>query len=205
MLFVCKVSLFEKVILHFLKKNQIHSILLRKYFSINKNINIGKFSYGCFTDEIPEGTTIGNYCSFASGIKVFNGNHGVEWATTHPFLYNVALKMVKKETIIRHQLKVGHDVWIGSQAIILPSVKKIGNGAVIGAGSVVTKEVAPYSIVAGNPAKLIRYRFDQQTIDLLERKKIYNLTKKELTNNLHFMYSKSQFYKINSLDDNKQK
>lgn len=201
-LFICKVSLIEKVVLRFLMKDQMHSKLLREYYRVAKNIIVGKFSYGCFTNNIPSGTTIGNYCSFASGIKVFNGNHGIEWATTHPFLYNVNLKMVEEETIVRHPLNVGHDVWIGSDTIILPSVKKIGDGAIIGAGSLVTKEVAPYSVVAGNPAKFIRYRFDQKYIDILKSKKTYNLSKKEFSNNMKYMYDKSLFNKINSLNDN---
>ena len=156
------------------------------------------YSYGCFTDSIPNGTVIGNYCSFAPGIKIFNGNHGIEWASTHPFLYNVLLGMVQKETINRHALEVGHDVWIGANAIILPSVKKIGNGVIIGAGSVVTKEVKPYSIVAGNPAKLIRYRFDAKDINILETKRVYDMSIEEFSDNIKYMYNKSTFNQIKS-------
>ena len=58
-------------------------------------------------------------------------------------------------------LEIGHDVWMGQQAIILPGCKKIGNGAIIGGGSIVTHDVPPYAIVVGNPARVIRYRFDE--------------------------------------------
>jgi acetyltransferase-like isoleucine patch superfamily enzyme len=197
-LLFCKAPFVERIFLFFLKKNQMDSELLREYYKRSKGIIIGKFSYGCFTNDIPAGTIIGNYCSFAAGVKIFNGNHGIEWATTHPFLYNVALGMVETETIIRHQLQVGHDVWIGADSIILPSVKKIGNGAVVGAGSVVTKDIEPYSIVAGNPAKHIRYRFEQKYIDVLESIQIYNFSKQEFISNIKRMYNKSDFHEINN-------
>lgn len=63
---------------------------------------------------------------------------------------------------------IGHDVWIGRNAILLPKVHNIGNGAIIGAGAVVTHDVEPYSIVAGNPAKIIKYRFSKSQIEKLE-------------------------------------
>ena len=66
------------------------------------------------------------------------------------------------------KLAIGNDVWVGQYAIILPSCKNIGDGAVIGAGAIVTKDVPPYAIVAGNPAKVLRYRFDEATIRKLE-------------------------------------
>ena len=77
--------------------------------------------------------------------------------------------------IERNHLKIGNDVWIGYGTIITANCHFIGNGAVIGAGSVITKDVEPYSIVAGNPAHLIRYRFDTDTIEMLEKSKWFLL------------------------------
>ena len=70
-------------------------------------------------------------------------------------------------TLVNGILNIGSDVWIGANAIITPSCKKIGNGSVIGAGSIVTKDVPDYAIVAGNPAKIIRYRFDATKISTM--------------------------------------
>ena len=74
---------------------------------------------------------------------------------------------------------IGHDVWIGYRAIILPGVI-VGDGAIIGAGSIVTKDVAPYSIVAGNPARHIRYRFELETIEKITNKNIFDTDKDKL-------------------------
>jgi acetyltransferase-like isoleucine patch superfamily enzyme len=77
-------------------------------------------------------------------------------------------------------LSIGNDVWIGQNAIILPSVARIGDGAVIGAGAVVTKDVEPYSIVVGNPARLLRYRFSQETIVKLQESRWWEKSVGEL-------------------------
>lgn len=84
----------------------------------------------------------------------------------------------------RPPLEIGHDVWIGANAIILPGVSRIGNGAVIGAGSVVTKDVGPYEIVAGNPARAIRMRFDERQIAALESSRRWELDRHELADRI---------------------
>jgi acetyltransferase-like isoleucine patch superfamily enzyme len=103
---------------------------------------------------------IGKYCSIAEGVKIFlGGEHRTDWITTYPF--NVVWPEARNITgspKTRGDVIIENDVWIGRDALIISGVR-IGNGAVIGAGSVVTKNVAPYTIVAGNPAKVIRERF----------------------------------------------
>ena len=84
----------------------------------------------------------------------------------------------------RPPLEIGHDVRIGANAIILPGVSRIGNGAVIGAGSVVTKDVGPYEIVAGNPARTIRKRFDERQITALENCRWWELDRHELADRI---------------------
>ena len=88
-----------------------------------------------------------------------------------PYFYNKKFSGFEVNDVKRTTLSIGHDVWVGYSAIITSSCKNIGNGSIIGAGSVVTKDVAPYAIVAGNPAKVIRYRFDIETINELEKSK----------------------------------
>jgi len=118
--------------------------------------------------KLPWGTTVGRYCSLAKGLVVINGGHPVGHKSTHAFFFNPHLGYVDKLLIERRKsLTIGHDVYMGSNVTILPNVKSIGTGAVIAAGSVVIKDVAPYAIVGGNPAMLIKYRFSEETIKKL--------------------------------------
>lgn len=105
---------------------------------------------------------IGSYCSIAEGVLfLLAGEHKIDSISTYPFksmLWRKGMEAFAKGNII-----VNDDVWIGRNALICSGVK-IGQGAVIGAGAVVTKNVPPYAIVGGNPAKIIRYRFDEVLI-----------------------------------------
>jgi acetyltransferase-like isoleucine patch superfamily enzyme len=137
---------------------------------------------------------IGNYCSFATGVQFIPDNHPIQDVSTHPFFHRPEFGFVKKEKDNKSDLTiVGHDVWIGKNAIILPNCKKIGNGAIIGAGAVVTHDVEPYSIVAGNPAKLIRKRFDDNEIELLEKSKWYELSPSKLRDSIKYKNNISKF------------
>jgi virginiamycin A acetyltransferase len=146
-----------------LEGGQIYSETLRKIFAYHYGINIGMYSYGgCFNYElIGRFTEIGRYCSFAEGVCIFNGNHPLQFKSMHPFFYNPALDIVEHEMITRGKLVVGNDVWVGRNVIILPAVHRIGDGAVLGAGAVVTKDVPDFAVVAGNPARIIKYRFSE--------------------------------------------
>jgi serine acetyltransferase len=92
----------------------------------------------------------------------------------------------------RKPLVIGHDVWIGESAILLPSVSRIGNGAVIGAGSVVTKDVEAYTVVAGNPARKIRDRFNRSQVAYLEECKWWELDKGQLVDVISELEAKLQ-------------
>ena len=128
----------------------MYSQTVRYIYEKKYNVKIGYGTYGgCFSvKNIPAGVVFGNYCSIAPEIKIFRANHPKNHFTTHPILYNPVAGYVTKDQLHR-QLYIGNDVWIGDWAVILPNVKTIGNGAIIGAGSVVTKDVAPYTIVGG--------------------------------------------------------
>lgn len=115
--------------------------------------------------------TIGNFCSIGGGLKIFlGGNHPTDWVTTFPFghvskdvfdIYNGQGHPTSKGSVI-----IGNDVWIGDDVTIQSGVT-IGDGAIIAMKSLITKSVAPYCIVGGNPAKLIRQRFDDSTVERL--------------------------------------
>ena len=110
---------------------------------------------------------IGRYVSIANGVVIGGGRHPMEWVGMSPVFYegrdSVKAKFSTHARPPGERVVIGHDVWIGRSAIVLPGVE-IGHGAVVGAGAVVTKPVPPYAIVAGNPASLIRYRFDSGVV-----------------------------------------
>lgn len=145
----------------------------RELMKKNYNIIIGNYSYGCFKLDysIEPGTTIGSFCSIAPGARIGSMNHPYRFISTHPFLYDKSFSFVTENNkeVINDGAKsvvIEDDVWVGLNAIVLPGVT-IGRGAIVGAGSVVTKNVPPYSIVAGSPAKIIKKRFSEEQIKLL--------------------------------------
>lgn len=171
----------DRLLLKIAKRDEFASDYLRDYFKNIHNIHVGKYSYGCFDSaRIGRNTHIGRYCSFAPTAYVFRRNHGIDFVSSHPFLYNELLDFPVRKELEFLRCDISDDVWVGHMATILPSVKSIGRGAVIGAGSVVTKDVPPYSVVAGNPARIVKIRFSPDVIDFLEKSKWWELDKKEL-------------------------
>ncbi len=108
--------------------------------------------------------TIGKYCAIGSDIKIISSNHDIKKANLQSKFatdfFNQSIDVLKGET------KIGNNVWIGDSVIILPGVQ-IGDGAVIGAGSIVTKNIPPFAVAVGNPAKVIKFRFSQKIIKKL--------------------------------------
>ncbi|MFD2968623.1 type B chloramphenicol O-acetyltransferase [Sphingobacterium bambusae] len=154
----------------------------------NPNIIAGKFSYysgyyhghafeDCARYLFPDRDDvdkliIGNYCSIGTGVSFImagNQGHRSDWISTFPFYFMDEVDTFA-DSLNGYQpagdTLVGHDVWIGAEAMIMPGVS-IGDGAIIGSRALVTRDVAPYSIVAGNPAKEIRKRFEATMIDKL--------------------------------------
>jgi chloramphenicol O-acetyltransferase type B len=132
---------------------------------------IGKGSYGGLNViEFGEGTTlkVGKYCSFAKGVEVLlGGNHRMDWVTTFPFsAIEPRFHNIPGHPHSRGDVVIGNDVWVAREAVILSGVT-IGDGAVIGAHAVVSRDVSPYMIVAGNPAVPVRARFSSDTVDRL--------------------------------------
>jgi ABC-type polysaccharide/polyol phosphate transport system ATPase subunit/acetyltransferase-like isoleucine patch superfamily enzyme len=140
---------------------------------IASNVHIGEYTYGdpqIFMWTNKYHVYIGKFTSIASQVRIIvDGNHNTSWISSYPFgeLIPEAPRH-PDHPVGKGDIRIGHDVWIGYNSIIMPGVQ-IGNGAVIGAGSVVTKNVADYEIVAGNPARHIRYRFSPEQIDALNR------------------------------------
>lgn len=135
---------------------------------------IGRGTYGAphveYWDERTR-LTIGSYCSFASGVRILlGGEHRTDWVTTYPLRIKADLPGAWEDghPATKGDVAIGHDVWVGTGAMILSGVT-IGDGAVIGAGSIVTHDVPTYAVVAGNPARVVRTRFDEATVAALLR------------------------------------
>lgn len=128
--------------------------------------------------------SIGSFTSIANRVVVGGARHPMDWVGMSPVFYagrdSVQTKFSKHELDELPHTLIGNDVWIGQSAIILSGIK-VGDGAVIGAGSVVTKDVPSYAIVAGNPSKLIRYRFEADLMQELGEIQWWNLTEAQLT------------------------
>ena len=147
----------------------------------NPNIIVGDFTYIADSefeshvthhyDFIGDKLIIGKFCQIAAGVEfVMNGaNHQMNAVSTFPFYTLEGWDMkppAASDMPFKGDTVIGNDVWIGQNATILPGVH-IGDGAIVGANSVVASDIEPYSIVVGNPAKLIRYRFDGELTSLL--------------------------------------
>jgi acetyltransferase-like isoleucine patch superfamily enzyme len=145
---------------------ELYSKTLRKIYAKYHGVQIGMYSYGAFHQILSSGMVIGRYSSMPRDLLVINASHPITHRSSFPFFFNPDLGYVDKLLIERRtKLIIGNDVYIGLDVTILPQVTSIGDGSVIAAGSVIVKDVPPFAIVGGNPAKIIRYRFSQDTID----------------------------------------
>ena len=134
---------------------------------------IGKYSY-IGNNSFVSDTDIGCFTSISTDCYIGGTSHPTEWVSTSPVFHK--WENIMKKNFARHEFEIfkrttiGNDVWIGNRVMIKAGVK-ISDGAVVGMGSIVTKDIGPYEIWAGNPARLIRKRFDDETIDALEKMK----------------------------------
>ncbi len=133
------------------------------YATLQPEVEMGLLSYAAYHSFIGYRTKIGRFCSIAMNAVVGAGEHHADWLTTS----NYALDKPRiKDCSPKWRAVVGHDVWIGANAVVRAGVT-VGDGAIIGAGAVVTKDVSPYAIVGGNPAQLLRWRFELETVERL--------------------------------------
>lgn len=148
------------------KYNAHNTTYLNSLFDFKK-VKVGNHTYGplnimCWDDE-KEHLSIGSFCSIASGVVfILGGNHNMNSISTFPFRH--FLFGDNSEAFTKGEIIIGDDVWIGTNSIVLSGVT-IGQGSVVAAGSVVTKSFPPYSVIGGNPAKLIKKRLSDDIIN----------------------------------------
>ncbi len=140
--------------------------------TILTEVTMGDYSYVVNDSQITY-TTIGKFCSIAAMTRINPGNHPMQRATQAHFTYRASAYFPGEADEAeffdwrrQHHVHIGHDVWIGHGAVVLPG-RNVGTGAVIAAGAIVTKDVPAYTIVGGNPARVIRRRFPEGIADRL--------------------------------------
>ena len=144
-------------------------VIIRKGVEMGADVEIGDYSYISGPRTFVESTRIGKFCSIARQTVIGVGNHDHSLVTTHPFIISREFGGLVEKSVPSDQKPgpvIGNDVWIGINSIVMRGVT-IGDGAVIAANSVVTRDVAPYVIAGGNPARPLRDRFPPETVEAL--------------------------------------
>ncbi|MCQ6534395.1 antibiotic acetyltransferase [Bacillus mycoides] len=170
---------------------------------IMSNSRLGDYSYLNFGTKVGL-AQIGKFCSVGNDCEIGMHSHPISHISTSPKTYgsgNIFDACPDYEELSK-VVEIGNDVWIGSKSIIMPGIK-IGNGAIIGAGSVVTKDVHPYEIVVGVPAKHLRFRFDKETIHYLENLKWWELDADGMNKIKEFIELGEEWTKSLSLNESK--
>ncbi|RQO76828.1 acetyltransferase [Aquitalea sp. FJL05] len=157
-------------------------VIIKEHVKIYRNVAIGNHTFINEGTQIDANTrSIGKYCSISHGVKIGMGPHPLDFFSTSPLFYQKYRGMVNEDFYDEYQDKgytvIGHDVFIAANAIVVAGVT-VGDGAVIAAGAVVTKDIPPYAVAAGVPAKIIKYRFDEKTRDKLLESKWWDLDPK---------------------------
>lgn len=197
----------------FYKKNSVIAKTSKVYpFSIVLNSTIQNYSYISYNCTV-NNTNIGKFCSIGKGVKIGLGKHPTNFVSTSPVFYspnNPLQKKISQDLMFKdfEPVKIGNDVWIGANSIILDGIT-INDGAIIGANTVVSKDVEPYSVIGGVPGRLIKKRFSDEIIqnlllskwwempiEFFEIESVKSIFSKELSNDsVHSL--------INLIDDNK--
>ena len=174
---------------------ELYSSTWRKILHDHHDVTVGMYTYGLVLEPcfLTKGARVGRYCSIGPDFRVYRRDHPVERLVSHPFFYSSRLGLIAKDSIPsvhENPLVIGSDVWIGGGVTILPGCRSIGTGSVVAAGSVVSRDVPEFAIVGGVPAKLIRMRFDEQTVAFLQDLRWWELPIDTLVDEFPFLLGK---------------
>ncbi len=135
---------------------------------------------------------VGRFCSISWNVSATGNTHDYRSLSAHPFTRLKSFGFVDENEPLEHEtITIGNDVWIGANVSILSGIT-IGDGAIVGAGGVVTKDIPPYAIVVGNPAKILKYRFDNEVISILLEAKWWNLPRNIIKENISLFEQKME-------------
>lgn len=193
----------------FHETSRIFNSDFKGYNTINENTTIETSIIGRHTYIQAKSTIvnceIGNFCSIGNNVFISPGNHPTTWVSTHPCFYSKENIQKSFESLTfnnkSNKTSIGHDVWIGNSSIILDGCT-IGTGAIIGAGSLVTKNVEPYTIVGGVPAKIIKHRFDHELSERILQTKWWNLPDKRI-HELSLYFDNPELF-LNQIESNQK-
>jgi acetyltransferase-like isoleucine patch superfamily enzyme len=161
------------------------------------NSFINDYSY-INNNSILKNTTIGKFCSIGPNVQIILGKHPSNFVSSHPIFYaiNKPFKTFSDKDYIQEydHVFIGNDVWI-AEGVLIPGGVTIGNGAIITARSVVTKNIEPYSIVGGIPAKHIKFRFEEDTINKINKLEWWNWDEITLRDNFELFHNPKHFLK----------
>lgn len=147
-------------------------------------MEIGQHTYGKITQQGHGGVRVGKFCSIANGVQaVFLWDHRVDWISTFPFSQKLGMVDIPTAGTRDEKIVVGNDVWLGTSAILMGGAE-VGDGAVVGAYSVVAGKIPPYSIAIGNPARIIRKRFSDEEIEALLKIEWWDWTDEKIRENV---------------------
>ncbi len=141
---------------------------IRQGVEIHDSVTVGDYSYIVGPGTLIDEAVIGKFCSIARNAIIGPPGHNYDWVSTHPFIYlkSYGFAECNRPIFQKNPPTIGNDVWIGVNSVILRGVH-VRDGSIIAAGSIVTRDVEPYSIVAGVPARHLKYRFPEQTREAL--------------------------------------
>jgi virginiamycin A acetyltransferase len=148
----------------------MYSLTVRELYRRHHDLEVGLYTIGpCEAGPagLDPGTSIGRYCSIYYTVRTITLDEAADDGRGPVLAFGSAVNGAGAPAVARHELQIGNDVFIGHNSIILPSTGSIGDGAFIGAGSVVQTPVPPYGVVMGNPARVVRYRFSENKIQEL--------------------------------------
>ncbi len=164
-----------------LVRNHAESRLLRRRFARHYGMEIGLYTFGAFDRwRLCANTRIGRYCSISNTARIVDANHPLDGLSTSPAFYLRSWNFVDHDALDIPPTILEDDVWLSHNCLLTPGCKRVGRGAVIGAGAVVVRDVPPYAIVAGVPAKILRYRFPPDVIEAIEATRWWELDREEL-------------------------